>query len=159
MDELKAPDKSFEISKWAVWRFQLVHATPPPSGVDRTNQPRMTRRLRSTPITGVSSLLRAGPPARPASVLSRRLRESLDRRRFSLSPPRRTDCIRTHFLLFHTEAADQARVVCMPDTAWPVGGHPPDSSQDRFYAPVLMSSFCFRHVSNDSLALAFLIPT
>jgi hypothetical protein len=30
----------------------------------------MTRPLRSTPITGTSSLLRAGPPARPATVLT-----------------------------------------------------------------------------------------
>src|SRR5674476_1191494 len=30
----------------------------------------MVRPLRSTPITGASSLLRTGPPARPASVLN-----------------------------------------------------------------------------------------
>src|SRR5262245_64578378 len=28
----------------------------------------------------------------------------------------------------------------MPDTAWPVGGHPPGSSRDRNETPVLMSS-------------------
>ena len=38
--------------------------------VDQTNKPRMVRPLRSTPITGASSLLRTGPPARPASVLN-----------------------------------------------------------------------------------------
>src|SRR4029450_8904750 len=32
--------------------------------VDQTNQPQMTRPLRSTPITGASPLLRAGPPGR-----------------------------------------------------------------------------------------------
>src|SRR5207244_11321989 len=36
--------------------------------IERT-QPRMTRPLRSAPITGASSLLRAGPPASPAPVL------------------------------------------------------------------------------------------
>ena len=38
--------------------------------VDQTNQPRMTRPLRSPAITAGSPLLRAGPPARTASVLS-----------------------------------------------------------------------------------------
>ena len=33
-------------------------------------QPQTTRPLRSTPITGASPLLRAGPPARPATVLN-----------------------------------------------------------------------------------------
>jgi len=32
--------------------------------------------------------------------------------------------IRARLLLFHTEAADQAHVVYMPDTAWPEGGTP-----------------------------------
>ena len=41
-------------------RFRLIEQT----------QPQMTRPLRSTPITGASPLLRAGPPARPASVLT-----------------------------------------------------------------------------------------
>jgi hypothetical protein len=27
--------------------------------------------------------------------------------------------------------ADQDRVAFMPDTTWPVNGHPPDSSRDR----------------------------
>ena len=42
----------------------------------------MTRRLRSTPITGASPLLRAGPPAGPATVLTPALRTG-----YSLSPP------------------------------------------------------------------------
>src|ERR1051325_7531324 len=44
--------------------LQLIERTPP----------RMPRPLRSGPVTGPSPLLRAGPPARPATVLSRRLR-------------------------------------------------------------------------------------
>src|SRR5450756_102500 len=40
---------------------------------------------------------------------------------------------------FHAAAADQARVASMPDTIWPVGGYPPDSSRDRRDAPVSMS--------------------
>ena len=53
------------------WRLQLAHSTPPRTPpVDRTNKPRTTRPLRSAPITGASPLLRAGPPANPATVLS-----------------------------------------------------------------------------------------
>ena len=62
-------------------------------------------------------------------------------------------------LLFHAEAADRAHVTFMPDTAWPISGHPPDSSRDRRYIPVSMSSMWFRHVNSESLALAFPIPT
>jgi hypothetical protein len=47
--------------------------------------------------------------------------------------------VRARLLLFHTEAADQARVACMPDTAWPISGHPPGSSRDSVDTPVLMS--------------------
>ena len=35
---------------------------------------------------------------------------------------------------------DQTRVASMPDTAWPIGGHPPGSSRDSRYIPVSMSS-------------------
>ena len=47
---------------------------------------------------------------------------------------------RVRLLLFHVNAADRARVVYMPDTAWPISGLPPDSSRNLFHAPVLMSS-------------------
>ena len=40
--------------------------------VDIPTPPRVTRPLRSTPITGTSALLRSGPPQFPASVLSPR---------------------------------------------------------------------------------------
>jgi acetyl esterase/lipase len=30
----------------------------------------------------------------------------------------------------------------MPDTAWPISGHPPGSSRSRFNTPVLMSTVC-----------------
>jgi hypothetical protein len=51
--------------------LQLVHATPPGElPVDRTNKPRMTCPLCSARITRASPLLRAGPPAHPATVLN-----------------------------------------------------------------------------------------
>src|SRR6266568_687879 len=45
-----------------------------------------------------------------------------------------------------------------PDTAWPVNGHPPDSSRGFAHTPVLMPSPVFRRFINGSLTLAFLIP-
>src|SRR5213079_1805159 len=51
--------------------------------------------------------------------------------------------VRTRLLLFHAEAADRARVVYMPDTTWPVSGHPPGSSRSRRNTPVPMSSQSF----------------
>jgi hypothetical protein len=60
----------------------------------------MTRPLRSTPITGASPLLRAGPPARCQHAAAR-------------------------LPMFHARAADQAHAASVPDTTWPVIGHPP----------------------------------
>ena len=61
--------------------------------------------------------------------------------------------------LFHSDAADRARATYMPDTAWPVSGHPPGSSRDPSDTPVSMSSYGSRHVSSGSLAFAFPVPT
>ena len=52
------------------------------------------------------------------------------------TPTRR---IASDLLLFHAKAADRARVASMPDTTWPINGHTPDSSRDRFDTPVSMS--------------------
>ena len=60
----------------------------------------MTRPLRSTPITGASPLLRAGPPARCQQAAAR-------------------------LPMFPARAADQAHAASVPDTTWPVIGHPP----------------------------------
>jgi hypothetical protein len=99
----------------------------------------MTRPLPSTPITRASSLLRAGPPAGPATVLTPALRTG-----YSLSPPEtRAGSVESGLLPFHAEAADRARVASMPDTAWPVNGHPPDSSRDHLDTPVSMSPASF----------------
>ena len=42
----------------------------------------------------------------------------------------RTGSVASGLLPFHAEAADRARVASMPDTTWPVSGHPPGSSRD-----------------------------
>ena len=69
----RLPYLSLRNDERLAWRFQLVHATPPTDQqsrlIERT-QSRTTRPLRSTPITGPSSLLWVGPNARPATVLN-----------------------------------------------------------------------------------------
>src|SRR5664280_1088673 len=105
----------------------------------------MSRPLRSTPITRASPLLRAGPPAGTASVLSV---SGFRRTTRSLSPTHatraRTGSIGTRLPTFHAGAADRARAAYTPDTAWPTSGHPPGSSRRLLNSPVLMSSWLFR---------------
>src|ERR1035437_5091982 len=102
----------------------------------------MVRPLRSTPITGASSLLRTGPPARPASVLN--TSQFLLLSALPLTTPNHAGgSIGTCLPTFHAAAADQDRVAFMPDTTWPVNGHPPDSSRDFVDTPVSMSLFGF----------------
>src|ERR1022692_4781101 len=110
----------------------------------------------STPITGASPLLRAGPPARAATVLSASSFRCAAR---SLSPPAHAGGrIGTRLPKFRAEAADRARAAFMPGTTWPVNGYPPGSSRGYWDAPVPMPSLWSRHVSSGSLALAFPVP-
>src|ERR1035437_9002121 len=76
-----------------------------------------------------SALLRAGPPAHPRSVLNPlRVHPRLGH---SLSPPPtiRDASTRACLPTFPARAADQTHDAYMPDTARPVNGHPPGSSQ------------------------------
>src|SRR5262249_37543911 len=109
--------------------------------LERT-QPRTTRPLRSTPITGASSLLRAGPPACP--------RDGTHVPTDTRSP---AACVALP-LAAHWSAAVSGHAFSRPageqqtgltppstpDTAWPIDGHPPGSSRDSHQTPVLMSS-------------------
>ena len=104
----------------------------------------ISRPLRSTPVTRASPLLRAGPPADAATVLSasgfRRTARSL------LRPGafrRQGSGVGIRLPTFHAEAADRTRAASMPDTAWPVNGLPPGSSRIHLTDPVLMSAACF----------------
>src|SRR5215210_652116 len=92
--------------------------------------------LRSTPTTGASSLLRASPPTLPASVLGTSQFLLLADLPLTTRTGRR---IGAGLPTFHTAAADQARVAFMPDTTWPIDGHPPGSSRGQPETPVLMS--------------------
>src|SRR5215207_10785902 len=88
--------------------------------------------LRSTPITGASALLRASPPTDPASVLC--TSQFLLLGGLPLATP--TDGrIGVGLPTFPAAAADQARVAFMPDTTWPVSGHPPGSSRSSEDSP------------------------
>jgi hypothetical protein len=95
----------------------------------------MVQPLHSTPITGTSSLLWAGPNAGPATVLNAsRVPPACAR---SLSPPT-GGSVGASPPTFHVKAADRARVAYMPGTAWPVTGSPPDLSWSLVPAPVSM---------------------
>ena len=135
----------------------LTRPLPGCPGCSR-EQIQMSRSLRSTPITGASSLLRTGPPARDTHRYS--APHGFSRSVRSLPPPpfRGGDCIGTRLPTFCTEAADQAPATSMPDTAWPISGRSPGSSRDRIDTPVSMPFPTSRHVSGGSLTFGFLVP-
>ena len=87
----------------------------------------MTRPLRSTPITGASSLLRAGPPARRATVLTPGDSPATPSRSANSVRPQSNSpsSVVTRLPTFPARAADQAHAASMPDTTWPEPGHPP----------------------------------
>ena len=101
----------------------------------------MTRSLGSTPITRASSLLRTGPPTEPATVLTPQQTPGL--LPLAHCTQNQTGSIGSGLLTFRVGAADRARVASMPDTAWPINGHPPSSSRDKGHTPVLMPSISF----------------
>src|SRR3982751_2065847 len=84
----------------------------------------MTRPLRSAPITGASPLIRAGPPARTATGAELRIAFAGHARVTG------GGCFGARLLPFRSGAAGQVHVASMPDTAWPIHGHPPGSSRE-----------------------------
>src|SRR5664280_958833 len=88
----------------------------------------MSRPLGSTPITGASSLLRDGPPATAATVLNSS--RFLPPGALPLAPAEFTTGtnVRARLPTFPAKAADEGHAASVPDTAWPIDGHPPDSS-------------------------------
>src|SRR5664279_4290344 len=96
---------AFEISNGLPDDFSsLTRLLPDLSPVDRTNMPRMTWPLRSTPTAtaGTSPLLRASPPAHPHRYS---IPPAFGRKGLSLSPPWWGGSIGPRFLPFHTSAA------------------------------------------------------
>jgi hypothetical protein len=110
----RLPDCPLRNLERLAWCFQLAHTTPPGTRpVDRTN-------------TAADN---------PAPSLQPHYRAFTTTTNRSASAPLPV----VRLLLFPVNAADRARVVYMPDTAWPISGLPPDSSRDLFHTPVLMS--------------------
>src|SRR5499433_2780178 len=103
-------------------RFQLA------SSQGRTTQP-----LRSSPITGPSTLLRAAPPLHSASVLSPSRLEPLAASPFTPSAWQSTG---SHVPY---ESLVELRAAYMPDAARAVSGHPPSWSRRKGHPPVLTS--------------------
>ena len=117
-------------SRWAPCPAPLI-GTAQQRAIAATAPPSQQRPARHYPRLRLRTPLGAGPTGlSPASSL-RRPAHTTSR---SASTPHRV-----RLLLFHVNAADRARVVYMPDTAWPISGLPPDSSRNLFHAPVLMS--------------------
>ncbi len=151
----------FEISNGLPGAFNLsldIHVIPPGAlPVDQTNQATNDPAPSLAPVTGTSALLRTGPPARPATVLSplrfSRLGTSLPdgprmgtgQYRDAPSPvpcgSRRPGSRRLH--AGHHLASKRISARLIPES-------PKHPGSD-----VVLG---FRHVSNDSLALAFPVP-
>src|SRR5262249_41576387 len=121
-------------------RTCLAHSTPPRAQIApvvRANNSQMSRPLRSTPITGASSLLPAGPPARPHRSSMPPISCCLPP---SLSPPPpipQRGAVSSRAFPRSTQKP-QTRLT-PPACRTPPGqehGHPPDSSRNSFTTPV-----------------------
>jgi hypothetical protein len=69
----------------------------------------------------------------------------------------------TRLPTFHAEAADQTHVAYMPDTTWPVSGHPPGSSRAFLLRPGFDATYLSYDTSTaipiKGLRTVFPIPT
>ncbi len=109
----------------------------------------LAHRLRSSPITEPSTLLRDDPPLCSASVLSRLWVRHL---RFSLN-------IETTGSHVPHKSPDQVHAISMPDAAQTVNRLPLDLSWRSPSTPVLTPPLILRHLINGSLLLISLIHT
>lgn len=119
----------------------------------------MTRPLRSTPITGASSLLRDGPPLCP--VTGTQPLTALHRLKRSLSspPPHRRDTSRTTGSRVPNRSPDQAHATYMPDTIWAAIQETPRLIPEERSTPGSDVIRLFRHFNSGLLTLVFLIHT
>ena len=144
MNELKSPDKPFEISKWAVQEaWEKVKANKGAPGVDGVSIEGFEADLHNN-LYKVWNRMSSGsyfpPPVRAVEIPkphgggTRMLGVTHTHAAHGLLPlarsQTRTGSVASGLLPFHAEAADRARVASMPDTTWPVSGHPPGSSRD-----------------------------
>src|SRR6266542_1565093 len=135
--------------KRLVCRLRLVHTTPPDHWpVDHTNLPWRAVPLAPPSLPGLPSYYKT-----VRQRVQQRYSTPCGFRRLerSLSPGQPAPShVRTRLPTFPTRAADRVHAASMPDTVWPIHGHPPDSSRILEPNPVLMSSLKSRHVNSRS---------
>ena len=105
--------------------------------------------LRSTPITGASSLLPDDPPPPYTSVVS-----PFVFRTYRVFP---CHCMESSQVPY--PSPDQSHATYTPDTTWPISRHPPCRSWEMLTSPVSMSPNAFRCVISGSLPFVSLIHT
>ncbi len=121
----------------------------PPSSRLAVTPYKLAHPLRSSPITGPSSLLQDDPPPSCASILSPFV--VLTYRVFSYHHRKGSHVPR--------KSLNQGHATFMPDAARPVSRLPPCLSRDQHRTPVLTSTLLFRHLISGLLALISLIHT
>ena len=146
-------------------RLRLAHPAPPTRRRLTAKLTRTTPPLRSRPITGRSSLLREGPPLRPASLLSPSRFPPLE----ALAPDDQPQATTTPLASRPIGATGSPVPHESPDHARATihAGHPPgQSAGSRQARPgattgprFRMSPLRFRHVNGGSLPLVFVIHT
>jgi hypothetical protein len=122
-------------------------APPSPSLLVGRHPCKLPHPLRSSPITGSSSLLQDDPPPFGASILSPFV--VLTYRVFSYH--HRTGSHVPH------RSLNQGHATFMPGAARPISRLPPCRSRGQHRTPVLTSPLLFRHLISGSLALISLI--
>jgi len=103
-----------------------VHPTPPGSTlpVDRTNSPRMTRPLGSTPTAPSRGFTATTSRSASASRDGTHCLAVQPLGRLPLAIHNTNGGVGARLPTFRTEAADRTHVAYMPDTVWPVSGSP-----------------------------------
>jgi hypothetical protein len=96
----------------------------------------MTRPLRSAPINRGFTTTTSRSASRTRNGTHTHAKRGL---LFLTHTETRTSSTGFGLLPFHAEAANRARVASMPDTTWPISGHPPGSSGDLVDTPISMS--------------------
>jgi len=126
---------------------------------DHPTRPTVTRKS-SLRYAGGSQLLRASPPAHPATVLSPSRILPLGILPLTCTHHHSgygTSCRDAPSHVPH-ESLDRAHAAYMPDTTWAVSGYPPDSSRSSVATPVSMLSNSFRHVHDRELSFIAHLP-
>ena len=137
-------------------QLRLMHAIHP-FRLTASTEPGQPRPLAPPPLryAEASQLLRASPPACPATVLCSSRILPLGALPLAADLPAAVSGLA---FTRSIESLDRAHAACMPDAAWAVNGYPPGSSQDKPAALVSTSSNRFRHVNGRGLSSIAHLP-